>query len=94
VLHARVARAAEPAVGLADEPEAAVAVGVALGDRGAAVGRAVVDEDRLEVVDARAGQRVEAVRQVPLDLVDRHDDAQPGHAGIVLRGRAELVGKL
>jgi hypothetical protein len=77
VLDAGVARGAQAAVLLAYDPEARVARGELLGERRAGVGRAVVDEDRLEVAVGLPGERVQAGRQVALDVVDGDDDADP-----------------
>ena len=43
------------------------------------VGRAVVDHHHLEIGERLRAQRREALRQVGLDAVDRHDDADPRH---------------
>ncbi len=73
---AAVAGGAEAGVVLADHPDPGVARGVVPGDVGAAVGGAVVDQQHLEVRVALPEHRVEALREVALDLVDRHDHAQ------------------
>ncbi len=78
-LDAGVAGVAEAVVGLAHEPQPRVALGVALGDRRAPVGGAVVDHHHLEVADGLAGQRQQAFVEIRLDVVDRHDDADPRH---------------
>ena len=78
--HAGVARGPEARVLLAHEHEprdpprrtlAAIAA--------RRVGRAVVDHHDLEVGERLRAQRREALRQVGLDAVDRHDDADPRH---------------
>ena len=74
-----VAGVAEPAVGLGDQPEARVVGGEALRDRRAVVGRAVVDHQHLEVAEGLPGDRLQAVFEVALDVVDRHHHADPGH---------------
>ena len=76
---AGVARGAEPAVGLAHEHEARVLLRDPRRDRRGAVGRAVVDHHDLEVGERLRAQRREALLQVGLDAVDRHDDADPRH---------------
>ena len=87
-----VARAAQPAVWLRDQPEAPVAAGEALGERAAAVGRPVVDHDHLQVADRLAGERLQARREVALDVVDRDDHADPGHVRMLAtRGGATVA---
>ncbi len=75
---ARVAGGTEPGIGLVDEPEAAVAFGVAAGDLPTAVRGAVVDHDDLEIRHGLPGQRLEAGTEVILDVVDGDDDAESG----------------
>ena len=72
---AGVAGFAETAVGLRDEPEAVIALGVPAGDGGGVVGRAVVDHDHLDIAEGLVGDRVEALLEVALDVEDRHDHA-------------------
>jgi hypothetical protein len=74
-----VAGAAEAAVRLADQLEAPVLRGEVLGDRSAAVAGAVVDHDHLQVRERLPRDRLEARPQVPLDVVDRDDDAYAPH---------------
>jgi hypothetical protein len=50
-----------------------------VGDGTAVVGGPVVDQDDLEVVDGLRGDRRQAVAEIVLDVVDRHDDADAGH---------------
>jgi hypothetical protein len=88
-----VAGVAQAGVGLAHEPQAIVEGRVALGDRAAAVRGAVVDEDRLEV-DLLRAQRVEALLQVRLHVVDGDDDADARHVrGILDAGPAPACWK-
>jgi hypothetical protein len=87
-LHARVARVPEAAVGLPHEPQARVALGMALGDRRAAVGRPVVDDDDLEVAERLPRQRPQAVVEIGLDVVDRHDDADERHPRLIVRAKS------
>jgi hypothetical protein len=78
-LQAAVAGVAEAVVRLADQPQPRIALGMACGDRRAAVGGAVVDHHDLEVAEALRAQREQAVVEVALDVVDRDDDADPRH---------------
>jgi len=75
---AGVAGRAQPLVFLRHDAEPVVAVTERLRHHGTAVTRPVVDEDHLEVVERLADQRVEAVSDVRLDVVERHDHTEPG----------------
>ena len=88
-----VAGVAQAAVGLADQDEAVVVLGEGGGDGRAGVGRAVVDHDDLEVAERLLGQGLQALDEVPLDVVDGHDDADAGHAGsgLLSEERASLT---
>ena len=76
VLDPEVAGDALPGVGLLEERDAAVVLGDPVNDVAGAVGRTVVDHDDLEVVQRRGQQAVEALPDVGLDVVGRHDHAQ------------------
>jgi len=76
---ARVAGVAEAMVGLADEPDPVVAVGETPRDQWAGVGRAVVHDHHLEIVDALVEHRIQAVGEVFLDVVRRDDHADSCH---------------
>jgi hypothetical protein len=88
VVGARVAGRAEAAVRARDEPEAAVLALPLARDVPAAVGRAVVDHQDLEVGDRLLGQRGQARIEEVLDVVDRDDDADPRHRSHLMSGRA------
>jgi hypothetical protein len=71
---ARRAHAVAAAVRVPDEPDAlGRGAGEALGDLGAAVDRAVIDDDELEVTVGLAEDAVERLPQEPLAVADdRH----------------------
>jgi hypothetical protein len=77
---------AEPSVRLLDQPEAIVPGGELPRDVGAAVHRAVVDHHDLEVAEGLPGDRLEALLEVGLDVVDRYDDADARHARDLMNG--------
>ena len=85
VLDAGVARRAEAAVGPLHDADALVVVGVAPRDLEARVGRAVVDDQDLEVAVRLAYQRRQALVEVVLDVVDGNDDADLRHQRAVRR---------
>src|SRR5450432_258258 len=66
-------------VGDADQGKPGVGRGAGAGDSGAAVGRAVVDHDDLQVGASLSGDRGQAVTEQILVVVERHDDADPRH---------------
>ncbi len=78
---ARVACRAEPLVGLPVQAEAGVAGGEGVGDLRAAVGGPVVDQDHVEVLEGLFPDRVQALAQVGLDVVDGDDDGESGFHG-------------
>lgn len=80
LFQAGVAGPAEADVlGQVQHPHPLVALRVLVEDRTAAVGRAVVDGDHLEVGVGLSEHRVDALVQVTLHLEDGDDDAEAGH---------------
>ncbi len=73
-----VAGRAETLVGGVDDPDALVAGRHGLGQVARSVVRAVVDDDDLQPVVPLRQEAVEALHDVPLDVVDRDDDADQG----------------
>ncbi|KRB74377.1 hypothetical protein ASE03_17835 [Kitasatospora sp. Root187] len=74
----------ETLVLLPDQAEARVLGGIGLGERRAAVLGAVVDHHTFKVTKCLGGDRVQALLEVALDVVDRDDDGEAG--GHRLRG--------
>lgn len=74
-----VAGGAEAPVGLCDDSEPHVALGIVIEDGGAAVGAAVVDADGFPVGECLSQHAVEALPQVGLYVVDGYDDGEPWH---------------
>jgi len=79
VLGARVAGVPETTVGLLDEVESLVALGEPPGDAGTGVSGPVVDHHDVELAVGLLRERLEAVGEVALDVVDGDDDAEQRH---------------
>ena len=57
-----------------DDPDAGIAGGVAVADVGAAIGRAVIDQQHLNrYIDLLVKDALNALLQIRLGIVDRHD---------------------
>jgi hypothetical protein len=73
-----VERSGEPAIFADRQPHACVARRVVPEDRGRRVLRAVVDHDQLEVAERLAEDAVDGLGEVPLAVVDGHEDGDGG----------------
>ena len=72
----RVAGGGSPAIRPPQQVETGVVPDVCLGDRRLAVSRPVVHQDDLDRQVALRFQRFQASRQIPLGVIDRHDDRE------------------
>ena len=81
-----VAGVGQPPVGLVDDPHAPVAGRELVADGGAAVGRAVVHQDDLEVLVGLREDGLHARPQVRLHLVYGHDHRDEGGGGRLVHG--------
>lgn len=81
VADAGVAGVPQPAVLLADQPEAAVLGGEPGGQGRAPVGGPVVDHHHFEVGDGLLGEGLQAVRQEGFHVVDGDNDTEPWRHG-------------
>src|SRR5665811_21797 len=63
-------------IGLTDELDPFIQPGVMFRNRVTAIGRSIVDNHDLDVGIVLVADRVEALIEVVLNVVDRHDDAE------------------
>ena len=90
-LQPRVARGGQAAVLLVNLADAAVPLRIRLHDRRAAVLRAVVDQDQLEIIKRLREDAVQAPGQIRLHLIDRHDHAHAAHPNTLLTHRYTII---
>ena len=89
---ADIAGRTDPAVGFADDPDAVVAVGIAVADCRRGVAAAVVHQQQLEVGEPLGKQAVQALGQVSLHVIDRDDDGYEHRMRMIfLRGNKNTI---
>ena len=80
LLEAEIAGHAEPDVLVGGQhPDARVASGDLVNDRGRAVGRAILDHDDLRVIGRLVENGPQALAHIAFNVVNRHDDAEETH---------------
>jgi hypothetical protein len=72
-------RSATEVTGLPDIPDPGVLLLVATADIRGAVGRSVIRNDQLEILEGLPEQGVERFGEEILAVIDRKPDAQPGY---------------
>ena len=77
-LQSGIAGGGYPGVGLVEHVKAGVGGGPGVTEGGAGVGGAVIHQPHLQVLPRLGGNGVQAVVQIGLRVVDRHDNADEG----------------